>query len=215
MIIPTLDQGAAPAASTTPSECEWAALDAEGKRERLLRTAAEVFAREGLDASMPVVAAAAGAGVASVYRQFPSKHELLAALVTWRFDQIAAAAHDASERAGSSWTALTELLWILVEEQAADDLLGEARSAVAGHPDVVAATERATGAFETLLAGARAEGRLRADASMLDVRLLFAATRAAKQVEPEAGPRMLELLIDALEADPDRGAQGVRVSPSP
>jgi hypothetical protein len=33
----------------------------------------------------------------------------------------------------------------------------------------------------------------------LDLRLLFAATRAAKRVEPTAWRRMLELFIDSLE----------------
>ncbi len=208
MIIPVADRqpphttAAAPVASQSERACEWAELDTEAKRERLLGAAAEVFAREGLDAPMPAVAAAAGAGVASVYRQFPSKHELLAALVTRRLNQVADAARDASAREGNCWSALTEMLWMLVEQEAADTFLGEARIAVAEHPDVVTATGQATRAFEQLLAGARAEGRLRADASMLDVRLLFAATRAAKHVEPEAWPRMLELLIDALDADP-------------
>lgn len=208
MIIPASSHDPPGAASTEPGECEWAALDTEAKRERLLRTAAELFAREGLDAPMPAVAAAVGAGVASIYRQFPSKRELLAALVTRRFEQIADAARSAFAREGDCWSALTEMLWMLVEQEAADDFLGEARTAVAEHPDVVAATERATGAFEQLLAGARAEGRLRPDASMLDLRLLFAATRAAKQVEPQAWPRMLELLIDALDTEPSAGASG-------
>ena len=64
------------------------ALDAAEKRARLLRAAGEVFARDGLDAPMPAVAAAAGAGVGSVYRQFPSKHDLLAALVVERLQEI-------------------------------------------------------------------------------------------------------------------------------
>jgi AcrR family transcriptional regulator len=206
MIIPARSADPPGAAWTEPGECEWAALDTEAKRERLLRAAADVFARDGLDAPMPAVAAAAGAGVASVYRQFPSKHELLAALVTRRFEQIADAARSAFAREGDCWSELTEMLWMLVEQEAADDFLGEARTAVAQHPDVVAATEQATAAFEQLLAGARAEGRLRADASMLDLRLLFAATRAAKQVEPHAWPRMLKLLIDALDTKPSAGA---------
>jgi AcrR family transcriptional regulator len=211
MIIPASAQESTGAVAAAPKqgECEWAALDSEAKRERLLCMAAEVFAREGLDASMPAIAAAAGAGVASVYRQFPSKHELLAALVTRRFEQIADAARSAAVREGDCWSALTEMLWTLVEHQAADDLLGEARIAVAAHPDVVAATEQATVAFEQLLAGARAEGRLRADATTLDLRLLFAATRAAKQVEPQAWPRMLELLIDALDTDASARPRGV------
>jgi len=194
----------------------WTELDGEGKRERLLGAAADVFSREGLDASMPAIAAAAGAGVASVYRQYPSKHELLAALVMRRLDQIAEAAAEAATRAGDRWSALTEMLWALVERQS-DDFLGEARVAVADHPGVAEAAERASTALECLLAAARAEGRLRADASTLDLKLLFAATRAAKQVEPAAWQRMLSLLIDALdnERDPARrvGARAVDIAP--
>jgi hypothetical protein len=55
--------------------------------------------------------------------------------------------------------------------------------------------------LDQLLADARAEGRLRKDASDLDLRLLFAATRASKQVEPAAWRRTLELFIDALQTD--------------
>jgi hypothetical protein len=57
-----------------------------------------------------------------------------------------------------------------------------------------------------MLAAARAEGRLRPDATALDLRLLFAATRAAKRVEPEQWPRMLELMIDALDTRARPGA---------
>jgi AcrR family transcriptional regulator len=188
MIIPAVD---------APS-C-WTALDPEAKREHLLAAAGEVFAREGLDAPMPAVAAAAGAGVASVYRQFPSKHELLAALVTRRLEQIARAATEAAAREGDRWSALTDMLWALVERQSCDDLLGEARLLVAKHPKVLAASENASLALDQLLAAARAEGRLREDASTVDLHLLFAATRAAKKVEPAAWRRMLTLLIDALD----------------
>jgi AcrR family transcriptional regulator len=180
-------------------DCDWCALEPAAKRERVLDTAGELFARAGLDASMPQVAAAAGAGVASVYRQFPSKRELIAALVALRLDQIAAAALEATASHGDRWTALTEMLHSLVERQHVDDLLIEARMLVAEHPDVIAATDRASAAMEELLVAARAEGRLRADATTLDLRLVFAATRAAKQVAPAAWARMLELLIDSLD----------------
>jgi AcrR family transcriptional regulator len=180
-------------------ECDWSALEPAAKRERLLDAAGELFAREGLDASMPAVAAAAGAGVASVYRQFPSKRELIAALVCVRLDRIAAAAREATASYGDRWTALTEMLHSLVDRQRVDDLLGEARMLVAEHSDVIAATERASAALEELLDAARAEGRLRADATTLDLRLVFAATRAAREVAPMAWTRMLELLIDSLD----------------
>ena len=74
------------------------------------------------------------------------------------------------------------------------------------HPAVEVATERATEALERILSESRREGRLRADATTLDLRLLFAATRAAKQVEPAAWERMLVLLIDGLDAGPTGGA---------
>ncbi len=178
----------------------WSKLDPQAKRERLLEAAGQVFAQHGLDAPMSEVAVAAGAGVASVYRAFGSKHELLAALVTRRMNQIAAAAEEADRRPGDRWTALTDMLRSLVEAQRSDYMMLEARMRVSDHLDVVAAVGRATEAQERLLAAARAEGRLRADATTLDLRLLFAATRAARNVEPEYWRRMLELMLDALDA---------------
>jgi AcrR family transcriptional regulator len=197
MIIPVNES--TPTIRTGAERCEWATLEPEAKRERLFAAASEVFANQGLDAPMSEVADAAGAGVASVYRCFSSKHELLAALVMRRMDQIVEVAGESERREGDHWSALTEMLRTLVQNQSADAFLGEARMTVADHPDVIASTERATEAMDRLLAAARAEGRLRADASALDLRLLFAATRAAKQVEPDHWRRMLELLIDALD----------------
>lgn len=185
----------------TATPC-WAELSAEGKRARLLRAAGEIFARDGLDAPMPAIAAAAGAGVGSVYRQFPSKHDLLAALVVERLKEAEDGAEAALTGAVPPWSALTGLLWTLAERQAADDVLGEAMATVSSHPQVRRALECTTQALENLLAAARAQGRLRADATTLDLRLIFAATRAAAQLGPGAWRRMLELGIDALQAEP-------------
>ncbi len=200
MTIPVTDpEATAGSAEPVPERRDWARLDPAAKRERLLLAATEVFARDGLDAPMSVVADAAGAGVASVYRMFESKRELLAALVTRRMDQVAAAAQEAYEQPGDRWSALTEMVRSLVSGQRADYLIGDARAIVADHPDVIAAVTRASEAQERLLAAARAEGRLRPDATTLDLRLLFAATRAARRVEPEQWPRMLYLMFDALD----------------
>jgi AcrR family transcriptional regulator len=200
MSIPVLGRaGPTDAWVDTEPDREWSSLDARAKHERLLCAAGRVFARDGLDAPMPAVAAEAGAGVASLYRQFASKHELLAALVVRRLEQIEAAAREALARDGDRWTALTEMLWTVIGRRTGDDFLGQAWALLADHHEVAAATEQATSALDRLLAAARDEGRLRADATTLDVRLLFAATRAAKEVEPEAWQRMLSLLIDALD----------------
>jgi AcrR family transcriptional regulator len=185
----------------------WAELDADGKRATLLRAAGKVFARDGLDAPMPVIAAAAGAGVGSVYRQFPAKRDLIAALVIERLEDAETRADDALASGGSPWNALTGLLWALAERQSADDVLGEAMATVSEHPAVQSAFASTTAALERLLTAARAEGRLRADATTLDLRLLLTATRAAGTLEGGAWRRMLELGIDALAADTHRAAQ--------
>ncbi len=183
-----------------PAVAGWAALDPEEKRDRLLRAAGEVFARAGLDAPMPAIAAAAGAGMGSVYRQFPSKHDLLAALVVQRLGEAEHGADAALASAAGPWAALTGLLWALAERQAVDDVLGEAMATVSEHPAVQDALARTNAALERLLDAARSEGKLRADATSLDLRLLFAATRAAGALEQGAWRRMLELGIDALQA---------------
>ncbi|HET9103065.1 MAG TPA: helix-turn-helix domain-containing protein [Solirubrobacteraceae bacterium] len=199
MIIPLKDSGAGGDAPA-PAEPAWTGLTPAEKDARLLAVAGEVFVRRGLDAPMSDVACAAGIGVASIYRRFESKQELLAALVVSRLETIAAAAETARAQPGDRFQALVAMVHSIVETQSADDFMGEARMLVADHPHVVAALRRTTAEMEQVLADARDEGRLRSDATTLDLRLLFAATRVAKRVEPDHWPRMLELMMDALEA---------------
>jgi AcrR family transcriptional regulator len=185
------------------AEVEWTSLSTEAKRERILCAAGQVFSSDGLDAPMPAVAAAAGAGVASIYRQFPSKHDLLAALVRRRLQQIGQLAEEAGAKPGSRWTALTEMLWNAVERLQSDDFMGEAYVQVLEHPGVADVNLTTTAALEALLDAGRREGRLRQDVTTVDLRLLFAATRAAKQVAPEAWQRTLQLFIDGLDSRRD------------
>jgi AcrR family transcriptional regulator len=197
-----------PAAEAT----SWAALDASGKRAQLLRAASEVFARSGLQAPMPEIAAAAGAGIGSVYRQFPSKRTLLAALVIERLEEARADAEAALVSPAGPWVSLVALLQDHAERQVGDDVFAEALACLATDPDVGRARAATNAAWERLLAAGRAEGRLRSDATTDDLRLLFAATRAAAQLESGAWRRMLELGIDALDTQP-RAARRMKSEP--
>lgn len=185
-------------AADADPERGWATLSQDAKRERILCAAGRVFAADGLDAPMPAVAAAAGAGVASVYRQFPSKTDLLAAVVTQRLEQIRDAAIAATTRDVDRWTALTEMLLTLVQQQSADKFLDDALRRVRAHPDVADASRRWLEVIGLLVAQAQAEGTVRPDATATDIRLLFAATGAAQTIEPGAWQRMLTLLLDGL-----------------
>jgi AcrR family transcriptional regulator len=179
---------------------DWSSLDAEQKRERLLAAAGAVFASEGTDASMPSVAAAAGAGVGSVYRQFSSKEDLLAALVVRRLDTVAQDIDAALAAPGPAWPAFVSLMWTLADRQAADDVAAEALATVGGRPEVAERSRLCERRLEVLLEAARREGRLRDDASHADVRLLLAAVRATRRREPGSWRRMLELGLDGLAA---------------
>ncbi|GLY15993.1 TetR family transcriptional regulator [Kineosporia sp. NBRC 101677] len=59
----------------------------ESVTERILEAASEVFAADGLHATLADVAARAGVGVATVYRRFPNKDELILALFQRRFEE--------------------------------------------------------------------------------------------------------------------------------
>jgi AcrR family transcriptional regulator len=148
---------------------------------------------------MHEVAAAAGAGVASIYRIFPSKHDLWAAIVIRRLEEMAAAFEQAFDRPGTRWDGLVDVVSRHVAQQSPEPFFMEARAVVEDRPEVAPAIARAVAAQRRLLDAASAEGRLRSDATPEDLRLLFAAARAARRHDPERVPRMLELMLDALD----------------
>jgi AcrR family transcriptional regulator len=159
---------------------------------------------------MPAVAALAGASVGSLYRQFPSKRELLAALVVRRLEQIEQAASSASGEAGDHWLALNNMLWTFVARQADAGFLGDAWIEVQSHEQVKIAAGRAFTAIGALLDLARSEGTLRADATGLDIRLIFVAARASRQLDSDAWKRVLTVMIAGLAAkEPDPATPAV------
>src|SRR5512144_1721784 len=54
--------------------------DAQRNLERVLQAAHELFAERGADVTMEEVARRAGVGVGTIYRRFPSKEHLFAAV---------------------------------------------------------------------------------------------------------------------------------------
>lgn len=185
---------------TVPHECAWAELSGDGKRARLLAAAREVFARDGLAAPMPAIAAAAGAGVGSVYRQFPAKDDIVAALVLERLGEFVAALDDAVPT-DDPWADVEAIVRIgLALRDGGDDVLTEAIAATGEREDVQAARARSGAAMTTVLDRARAAGVLRADATADDLRLLFAAVRGGDAYTPDGGSRVATLILAGLRA---------------
>jgi AcrR family transcriptional regulator len=181
-----------------PPLLAWSELSALDKRERLLEAARELFNREGLDAPMPAVAAAAGAGVGSVYRQFADKDDLIAALVTQRLTEVQELI-EAPAPGPDGWADFTAMLWRVIDSaDGCDELMTEAIAATSARADVSQARALLADAIDRVMDRARIQGTLRADAEVQDVRLLFTAVRAADTLAPGGGRRIAQLLIDGL-----------------
>ena len=177
--------------------------DAVRNRERVVAAAAAVFAERGIEASVPDVAARAGVGKATVYRSFPTKEHLVGAVLIERMEDFERRARGLLG-APDAWAALRDLLGEKAAEHCADRTLTAALQAGAA-PDLLAPSRRRMwGAVEELMERARAQGRMRADATAADLRVLWggaARMLAADDVDdPEEWRRYAGLVLDALRA---------------
>jgi AcrR family transcriptional regulator len=83
-----------PTAGTEPRRLR---ADAARNRQRLIDAAEEVFAAQGLDATLDDIARHAGVNVATAYRHFANKHELARAYLQQTLDRAVALAEEAAE----------------------------------------------------------------------------------------------------------------------
>ena len=105
--------------TTANARRELLRADARRNREAVLAAAKKLFADQGLDAQMPDVAKAANVGVGTVYRHFPTKDDLIAALVAERFERLADKAREGLE-AEDAWEGIAEFIRFAAQIQADD-----------------------------------------------------------------------------------------------
>jgi AcrR family transcriptional regulator len=173
--------------------------DARRNRERILRAARKVFADRGVHSQIDDVAKRAKVGVGTVYRHFPTKDALLEAVVREHFEEIAGYAREALER-DDAWEGFCELIWRAAERNANDVAFCE----IVGSKDQSAVVEdvgllRSTG---ELIERAKAQGRMRADASERDVPMMMTGAGAVMRQSrfPDAWRRYVTLMLDGLRA---------------
>ncbi|THJ68816.1 TetR/AcrR family transcriptional regulator, partial [Candidatus Frankia alpina] len=92
-------------------------VDARLNRERILAAAEEVFGELGAQASTEEVARRAGVGVATVFRHFPTKADLVEATLVRHFDDLVAHARTLVA-ALAPGPALAELVTAMIERGA-------------------------------------------------------------------------------------------------
>jgi AcrR family transcriptional regulator len=185
--------------ATTPAR----RADAVRNRGRVLAAAEAVFAERGVEASVPDVAARAGVGKATVYRSFPTKEHLIAAVVIERladFERRTRARLDDPD----AWAALGAVLAEGAVKHCADRAITAGISAGIRLPELEEARRSLWDAVEQLMARAKAQGRMRADARPDDLRVLWggaARMLAADEVaDADEWRRYAALVLDALRA---------------
>jgi AcrR family transcriptional regulator len=96
------------AADKPPSQAKRA--DAQRNRDAVLAAAAEVFAASGVDAPIRQIAARAGVGMATIYRHFPTRADLITAVYRHQIEACAKAGPNLLAAADRPLDALRE--WI-------------------------------------------------------------------------------------------------------
>jgi AcrR family transcriptional regulator len=178
--------------------------DARRNRARLLEVAEAVFAANGASASTEEVARAAGVGVGTVFRHFPTKEALLEAVLAGRLRRLAAEATslaDAYDPGQTFFAFFTRVVEQSATKNAYVDALATAGVDVAGA--VAPAAQELHQALETLLTRAQQANAVRNDVRIPDlIALLVGATRAFEHLraDPDAQARTLAIMLDGIRA---------------
>src|SRR3954453_11316814 len=177
--------------------------DPRRNREAVIVAAKKLFADQGLDAQIPDVARDAKVGVGTVYRHFPTKDDLIAALAAERFERLAEKATESLE-AEDPWEGLCDFIRFAAQIQADDRGLCEV---MGSRPGVMAASALAVGLDELcdkLVKRAQRSGELRKDLDWQDIPMIACSLGRITAAEegPALGrwPRLVEIAIDGMRA---------------
>jgi AcrR family transcriptional regulator len=176
--------------------------DAARNRAAILAAARDVFAEQGLEAPLEVIAARAGVGIATLYRRFPTREALVAAALVEKIAQYAQAAQQALAIA-DPWAAFAGFVQRICELQACDRGLGDLLSMTLSADEHIEQLRRAANDdVIALIERAKASGTLRDDFVGEDLVLLLIAIAEVMQVTradaPSAWRRFVALALDAF-----------------
>ena len=179
--------------------------DAERNRARIVDAARAAFAAEGIDVSVEEIARRAGVGMGTLYRRFPTKGDLVDAVLEDAIADVCEAARSALET-DDAWAAFTTFLERVFELHVSNR----------GLKDVIASGEHDLDRLQALrarmrplvaevVARAQSQGTLRPDFVAEDMPMLFwtggRVAEVASDVAPDLWRRYLGFMLDGLRAD--------------
>lgn len=195
-----------PVAGTPPRSGERPLrADAQRNRDRLLAAAVHAFSQGGPDTTLDSIARAAGVGIGTLYRHFPTREALVEAAYQAELARLCDAVPDLL---GSLPPDLATRAWMdrfvdyLTTKRGMADAL-RAVIASGGNP-FARSRDRLTAAIGTLLQAAVAAGLVRPDVSADDVLVALSGVSlaATEPAQRDQAGRLLDLLMDGLRYRP-------------
>jgi AcrR family transcriptional regulator len=172
--------------------------DAQRNRERILEVAKEAFARSGANTSLDDIAKQAGVGPGTLYRHFPTRDELLAAVYQTEVERLAAAERKFTETMPPA-EALRAWMLLFVDYIAAKQIIAPALNTLVGGPSKLFEGSRSQiqGAIDSLVHRAIKSGEIRKDLVPFDLlRALIGVSHVASGPDwRQSARRLVDILI--------------------
>ncbi|MGJ6969091.1 TetR/AcrR family transcriptional regulator [Streptosporangium sp. G11] len=175
--------------------------DARRNRDRLLEVAVRAFSQDGPDVTLDAIAKAAGVGIGTLYRHFPTREALIEEAYRSELNRLCDVVPDLlgsmpPDEATRAW--MDHFVDYMTTKRGMADAL---RVVIASGGDPYAQSrDRLVEAIETLLRAGAAAGTVRSDVEPVDVLMGMGGVSLAAG-EPEQrdqARRLLDLLMDGL-----------------
>lgn len=188
--------------------------DAARNRQAIISAARQLYGQRGLEAPLDEIARRAGVGNATLYRHFPSRCALAAAVFADTLQLIIDAAGQALADP-DPWHGFATHVRFLCELQSTGRGLADLLiTRVSGAPELEELRKQAYASLATIAGRAQASGALRADFVPEDLALLLMANAGLVSrtagAAPQAWRRFTDLALDGL-----RAAAATKAAPPP
>ena len=174
--------------------------DARRNFDALLAAARAAFNEEGIDVALEDIARDAGVGIGTLYRNFPTRQDLLEAVYISEIEELLAAARDAQGR--EPWEAFE--VWLRRFSSYVATKLAMLQGLNKDSEMFRACRTAMYDAANPLFERAQAAGEVRTDTNLDDVMRLVSGVTASHYESDEQRARVLKLALEAIRTPTPR-----------
>jgi AcrR family transcriptional regulator len=183
-----------------PTEERQLRADAARNRKRLIEAATALFRERGLEVGVAEIAEAAEVGRGTLFRNFASKEDLIAAIVAERMHEACECGRELLE-APDADDALFEFLAEMVGRQQHDRAVTDAIDDTwLAREEIRGAHAELVGVLDQLVTRAQQEGTVRRDIGAMDVLMLFKGVCSAATAFAHIDATLIDRHMDLVRA---------------